>query len=359
MTKCVWICFLLFFIPAISQSDDSFEFVANEGGENHITTMHPIFGDINVRRAIAYSMDFSGSIATINHPNSPQSWAYNPALDNQEYDVAQARALLEEAGWVVDEEGVLQCEGCQYLDPYVFDSWQDESSSGLVFSLKNDLFSRKVNPNTGNFIGPRILLFNTPAGAQMVTACVDADYVAGVVYANQYFLFFNALNEGRPEGKPVFYSLGTPIISLDCGEILDDGTFPMAGIELRNTGTSQQSRPFIVTFYEGDFTVNDPSRPLAPWTITNPTIAYQQRFNTITFVNAWPDDNQQSKQQNAGIFPVGVIYGKPGPNTLTPFFQGFNASGGKRGGPKKLPLPAGIWKSYATIKPFTNTAATK
>jgi hypothetical protein len=300
-------------------------------------------------------MEFGGSIGTINHPNIPQSWAYNPTLENREYDVAQARALLEEAGWVADDNGVLQCQGCQYLDPYVFDAYQNENSAGLVFSLKNDLFLKEVNPSTGKLIGPRILLFNTPPGAQMVTACVDADYFAGVVYLDRYFLFFNALEEGRKVGDPVFYSLGTPIISIDCGEILEDGTFPMAGIELRNNGNSQQTRPFIVTFNSQDFTVNDPSRPLAPWTITNPTIAYDQRFNTITFVNDFiPNERKTKSSKNIASFPVGVIYGKPGPKTLTPFFQGFNQNGGKRGGPKKLPLPAGVWRSYATIKPFGN-----
>lgn len=80
---------------------------------------HPIFGDINVRRAVTMGWDKAAVIEA--HPDivplvgtvSPiVPWAYNSALTPPAYDPEGAAALLEESGWVdSDGDGVREKDG--------------------------------------------------------------------------------------------------------------------------------------------------------------------------------------------------------------------------------------------------------
>jgi peptide/nickel transport system substrate-binding protein len=72
---------------------------------------HPIFGDVRVRQAFALGINyddlntgaFSGSGMPIYSPIVMDSWAYNDALEPWPYDPEQAMALLDDAGWVDDD----------------------------------------------------------------------------------------------------------------------------------------------------------------------------------------------------------------------------------------------------------------
>ena len=100
--------------------------------------LHPIFGDIRVRQAIAYGIDVIAMIgerpdgdtpatgilegngypiATHNHPglSSTDDELAELGVAPYPYDPDQAMALLEEAGWVdADGDGVRECAGCLY-----------------------------------------------------------------------------------------------------------------------------------------------------------------------------------------------------------------------------------------------------
>jgi peptide/nickel transport system substrate-binding protein len=73
---------------------------------------HPVFGDPNVRRAINMGWNHDDAlviagegIQRVTGPVMPSiSWAYNHELNPYSYDPEAAAALLEEAGWIVDEE---------------------------------------------------------------------------------------------------------------------------------------------------------------------------------------------------------------------------------------------------------------
>lgn len=66
------------------------------------------FGDARVRRAISLAIDRRAIVETVfgdnaspsASPVSPHSWAYDADYDVQEVDLDEARALLEDAGWV-------------------------------------------------------------------------------------------------------------------------------------------------------------------------------------------------------------------------------------------------------------------
>ena len=72
----------------------------------------PFFQEVEVRQALLHALDrqaiidqaLHGQGLVANGPIRPWSWAYNPQLPLAEYDPDQARALLDEAGWV-DTEG--------------------------------------------------------------------------------------------------------------------------------------------------------------------------------------------------------------------------------------------------------------
>jgi peptide/nickel transport system substrate-binding protein len=79
----------------------------------------PYLSDSRVRMAIAYAVDKkelvhtltydTQTIATADIPN--WMWAYNPSVHSYPHDVAQARALLREAGWAPGPDGIMQKDG--------------------------------------------------------------------------------------------------------------------------------------------------------------------------------------------------------------------------------------------------------
>jgi peptide/nickel transport system substrate-binding protein len=102
---------------------------ADEEGNPIDQGLHPIFGDVRVRQALNYAMNFEAinqsaffgfGIQGATH-STPNSWAYPTDLEPYPFDQDQAKALLEEAGWVdTDGDGIRNCQGCLYateVDP--------------------------------------------------------------------------------------------------------------------------------------------------------------------------------------------------------------------------------------------------
>ncbi len=89
---------------------------------------HPIFGDERVRRAVQLAINVEDLIdAAVEGDGTalvanqlPTSWAFDPDLAPVGYDPAQARRLLDEAGWKdIDDDGIRECYGCLYDRPGV------------------------------------------------------------------------------------------------------------------------------------------------------------------------------------------------------------------------------------------------
>jgi peptide/nickel transport system substrate-binding protein len=78
----------------------------NQDGSN------PFFADRRVRRALAHAYNRERVLRTVswnvytasNGMFGPSHWAHNPNVELIEYDLENAAALLDEAGWVVDED---------------------------------------------------------------------------------------------------------------------------------------------------------------------------------------------------------------------------------------------------------------
>ncbi|MEZ4677739.1 MAG: ABC transporter substrate-binding protein [Caldilineaceae bacterium] len=82
---------------------------------------HPILSDVNVRKAIAHSLDYDAIINQVFGGEGYQiaanvlpaiSWAYDDSIAPYEYDTELAAQLLEDAGWVdSDGDGVREKDG--------------------------------------------------------------------------------------------------------------------------------------------------------------------------------------------------------------------------------------------------------
>ena len=89
-----------------------FEMVAFNAGR-------PPFSDLRVRRAAAHGIDWQQLARTIylavDLPDwgdlYPRSWAYTPQADPTPYDLARARALLDQAGWKIGPDGIRVRDG--------------------------------------------------------------------------------------------------------------------------------------------------------------------------------------------------------------------------------------------------------
>jgi peptide/nickel transport system substrate-binding protein len=83
----------------------------DENGERIEQGGHPIFGDVRVRQAFAHAINhedlnagaFAGLGQPVASPILPQSWAYNQELEPYAYDPERAAQLLDEAGFVDDD----------------------------------------------------------------------------------------------------------------------------------------------------------------------------------------------------------------------------------------------------------------
>jgi peptide/nickel transport system substrate-binding protein len=72
------------------------------------------FADVRVRRALVHALDrelyartILGGLAPVTHgPIQPVSWAYSDRVAHYAFDPERARALLDEAGWRVQPDGI-------------------------------------------------------------------------------------------------------------------------------------------------------------------------------------------------------------------------------------------------------------
>jgi peptide/nickel transport system substrate-binding protein len=86
--------------------------------------LDPRFADKGVRRALGHAINKEDIIKGVllgygrpcTGPFPPESWAYNPNVDDPTYDPDKARALFREAGWVPGEDGMLVKDG----EPFAF-----------------------------------------------------------------------------------------------------------------------------------------------------------------------------------------------------------------------------------------------
>ena len=81
-----------------------------------------LFGDVNVRKAIYHAIDrqaiaeqlMEGTVTVVNSPLNPNSVWANKDVVNYNYDVALAKQMLADAGWVPGSDGILTKDGQRF-----------------------------------------------------------------------------------------------------------------------------------------------------------------------------------------------------------------------------------------------------
>ena len=121
-------------IQVYNFKDDGYDFIGlnladpndpkpgrDEAGKLVEQTPHPILSDVKVRQAIAHSLDYQAIIDKVYLKQGYQiaanvlpavSWAHDASIQPYTTDLEQAKALLEEAGWVDSNgDGVREKDG--------------------------------------------------------------------------------------------------------------------------------------------------------------------------------------------------------------------------------------------------------
>jgi peptide/nickel transport system substrate-binding protein len=134
----------------------------------------PPFDDRRVRRAMAFAIDWQrlqhSAYHGIGHPGmtdiSPLSWAYDPSIQDYPHDPAQARVLLDQAGWVPGPDGVRSKNGMR-LSVTIASVTGVSTRAAVEALIQSDLRSIGVEVLVHNY--PANLLF-APLGANGVLA---------------------------------------------------------------------------------------------------------------------------------------------------------------------------------------------
>ncbi len=86
---------------------------------------HPVLGDVRVRQALNYGINFDevnegaffGTGIPVASHVRPSDWSFPEGLEVFPYDADTAMSLLDDAGWTdADGDGVRECNGCEYAE---------------------------------------------------------------------------------------------------------------------------------------------------------------------------------------------------------------------------------------------------
>jgi len=108
-------------VPGIWNMAIDFNLSAPFDGDPGPTPPHPILGDVRVRQAIASAIDYDtlnnevllGMVSDSTNP-FVYGWAQCDIPRPFPYDPAKAAQLLDEAGWVMGEDGIRVAQGAEY-----------------------------------------------------------------------------------------------------------------------------------------------------------------------------------------------------------------------------------------------------
>jgi peptide/nickel transport system substrate-binding protein len=108
-------------VPGIWNMAIDFNLSAPFDGDPGPTPPHPILGDLRVRQAIAHAIDYDTLINDVTEGiTSPSTnpfaygWYQCDIPRPYPFDTEKANQLLEEAGWVLGDDGIRVAKGAQY-----------------------------------------------------------------------------------------------------------------------------------------------------------------------------------------------------------------------------------------------------
>jgi peptide/nickel transport system substrate-binding protein len=110
-----------YLIPGIWNMAIDFNLSAPFDGDPGPTPPHPILGDIRVREALASAIDYETLLRDVLRGSASEStnpfaygWSKCDLPRKFPYDVEKAKQLLDEAGWVMGDDGIRVAKGAMY-----------------------------------------------------------------------------------------------------------------------------------------------------------------------------------------------------------------------------------------------------
>ncbi len=95
--------------------------LAAKGKTDPETDPNPFFGDVRVRQAMRMAIDVDKITSSVWYGYAQPVWTeffrppYNMCnIPRPKFDVEAAKALLDNAGWIVGSDGIRTCQGCKY-----------------------------------------------------------------------------------------------------------------------------------------------------------------------------------------------------------------------------------------------------
>jgi peptide/nickel transport system substrate-binding protein len=162
----------------------------------------PMFQDVRVRRALTHAIDRASMLEKLRHGLGELSDtmldpslfpdAQDPAIMKYPYDVAKAKALLDEAGWIPGRDGIRVKNG-QRLEFQL--STQTESIAGLANEQQVQTYWHIVGANAIVKNYPSSLFFDNTANGTLQGGKYDtalfawvaaADIDQGAIYSGHY-----------------------------------------------------------------------------------------------------------------------------------------------------------------------------
>jgi peptide/nickel transport system substrate-binding protein len=147
------------------------------------------FNDKRVRQALNYGLDKKAIIEKIVEGQGIQStgeilantWAYNPNVNKYDYDLAKAKALLDDAGWKVGASGIREKSG----KPFKFVLL---SNTGDKLREEIALFMRQQWKELGVDVEPQFLELNTFINERVLKSNFEAIFLSSSVNVDPDFL---------------------------------------------------------------------------------------------------------------------------------------------------------------------------
>jgi len=177
---------------------------------------HPLFGDVRVRQAMQHAVNIdeiidgphSGNATPMVSSTISTAFTIDPDLERRAFDLDAARALLDEAGWVSEEDalvdggdGLRVCRGCETAEdgtPFFFQIMNPGDVRNDVSVILQNQFAQvglevEVTPLDFN------TMYDTNMGTQTFDAAV-AGWRGGLPFNPDQRSFFGAENDIFGEG---------------------------------------------------------------------------------------------------------------------------------------------------------------